>query len=156
MTQHNTIQYSTGGLKWARDNIKNFHVNTCTYYAKGTADYVGVWDYDEFFQPRGANKNILDIIESVDFSASERKTLEIDGAMHWSVNETKKIIEEGWTPRKGMADGHAHPLCYIIFNSEVSLIAEKNKYGSDPLLVRYKVKEFDFRVVIINVCADVM
>ena len=97
-----------------------------------------MWDYDEFFQPRGANKNILDILESVDFSASERKNLEMDGVASWSANETKSIMKEGWTTRKGMADGHAHPLCYIIFNSEVSYIAEKNIHGQDPLLVKYE------------------
>lgn len=109
-----------------------------SYYSKGTADYVGVWDFDEFFQPRGANKNILDVLEYVDFSASEKRNLEIDGAAYWSVNETKTIMKEGWSPRKGMADGHPHPLCYIILNSEVSFVAEKNLHFV-PLQVRCKV-----------------
>ena len=57
--------HSTGGVKWDRDNIKIFHVNMCMYYSKGVADYVGVWDFDEFFQPRGANKNLLDVVAAM-------------------------------------------------------------------------------------------
>jgi hypothetical protein len=35
--------YSTAGLVWSRDNVKNFFVNFCTYFSKGVADYVAVW-----------------------------------------------------------------------------------------------------------------
>ena len=40
-------------------------VNLCTYYSKGVADYVGIWDFDEFFIPKGENKNLLDVIKNV-------------------------------------------------------------------------------------------
>ena len=43
---------SSGGLRMPRDDVMVFHVNTCSYYAKGSADYVGIWDFDEFFLPR--------------------------------------------------------------------------------------------------------
>ena len=120
---------------WARDNIKNFHVNMCTYYSKGTADYVAVWDFDEFFQPRGDNKNILDVLKSVDFPVSKENYLKSDKRVSLSLNETKTIMEEGWTPRLGMADGHPHPLCYLILNSEVTYISKRNEYSEDPLVV---------------------
>ena len=36
----------------------------CTYYSKGVADYVGIWDFNEFFIPRGDHKNLLDVIKA--------------------------------------------------------------------------------------------
>lgn len=58
--------YSTGGLMWGRDNVKNFFVNMCTYYSKGVADYVAVWDFDEHFWPLGNNTNIMDVIRQIE------------------------------------------------------------------------------------------
>ena len=33
-------------MRYGRDNIKNFHVNMCSYFSKGVADNVGVWEMD--------------------------------------------------------------------------------------------------------------
>jgi hypothetical protein len=50
---------STSGILWGRDNVKTFQTNMCSYFAKGMADYVGVWDIDEFFIPTGDKVHTL-------------------------------------------------------------------------------------------------
>ena len=62
--------YSIAGVQYGRDNIKNFHVNMCTYLNKGVTDYIGVWDYDEHFTPLGTHKNIIDVINSIETKQS--------------------------------------------------------------------------------------
>lgn len=105
---------SSGGLRWGRDNIKNFHVNMCLYYSKGTADYVGVWDYDEFFQPRGSNKNLIDVVKAMESPSGPI------AYFHPSDADPLAMYHAGWKPQRGMADGEAHPFCYIMLNSEVT------------------------------------
>ena len=110
---------STGGLKWGRDNVKNFHVNMCLYYSKGAADYVGVWDYDEFFQPRGSNKNLIDVVK-----AMESPTGPI-AYFHPNNTDAIALHHAGWKPQRGMADGDAHPFCYLILHSVVTYIGKQ-------------------------------
>ena len=108
--------HSTGGVKWDRDNIKIFHVNMCMYYSKGVADYVGVWDFDEFFQPRGANKNLLDVVAAME---------PLDGPIVYDYppDADPLVYFQGpFTPRRGMADKDGHPFCYLILQSEVTYI----------------------------------
>ena len=117
----NTIQllyHSFGGTTWGRDNVKIFHVNMCTYYSKGVADYVGVWDFDEFFQPRGANKDLLDVIAAMEPE---------DGPVKCNFPPDANLASysfEPFKPRRGMADGDHHPFCYLIFKSEVTYLAK--------------------------------
>ena len=117
----NTIQllyHSFGGIKWDRDNVKIFHVNMCTYYSKGAADYVGVWDFDEFFQPRGANKNLLDVIAAMEPE---------DGPVRYTYPpdaDPIQYFQRPFIPRRGMADRDGHPFCYLILQSEVTYIAK--------------------------------
>jgi len=114
------LVYSTAGLQWGRDNVKNFQVNMCTYFSKGMADYVGIWDFDEHFIPVGNNSNILDLIDSIEspvpipyFHGSKLNT---DVYPHWGVGGAKM--------GRGLADRDGHPLCYIILNAVVTLFAQ--------------------------------
>ena len=94
--------------------MKNFHVNMCLYYSKGTADYVGVWDYDEFFQPRGSNKNLIDVVKAMESPSGPI------AYFHPNDADPLAMYHAGWKPQRGMADGEAHPFCYIMLNSEVT------------------------------------
>lgn len=85
--------------------IKVFNVNMCMYYAKGMADYVAIWDVDEFFIPHGENKNLLNLIAAAD-------TMEtIPNRYPDRTNLT--LAKQSYVSQRGMADGHGHPLCYI-------------------------------------------
>jgi len=84
--------YSTRGFRWTRDTAKVFQTNLCTYFSKGTADYVGVWDLEEFFIPKGENKDLLDVIRKA------------------TVPDYKDV---------GLPDGHKHPFCFLGLDSEV-------------------------------------
>ena len=91
------------------------------------ADYVGIWDYDEFFQPRGANKNILDVIR-----AMEAPT----GPVRNTYSSNLKALDVhklGWKPQRGMADNDGHPFCYLILDSEVTYV---DKAAHRPYMVR--------------------
>jgi hypothetical protein len=99
----------------------------CSYYAKGTADYVGVWDFDEFFQPRGQNKDLLDVINSVEpakdalpFAHEPRKT-------------SLDVYRAGWKPARGMADKDGHPFCYLVLNSEVTMVPKSVPFNTEPV-----------------------
>ena len=108
--------HSIGGAKWDRDNIKIFHVNMYTYYSKGVADYVGVWDFDEFFQPRGGNKNLLDLVAAIE---------PLDGPIAYDYppdTDPLDFFKDPFTPRRGMADKDGHPFCYLILQSVVTYI----------------------------------
>lgn len=112
---HHFSYHSTGGVQWGRDNVKTFFVNMYTYYAKGMADYVGIWDYDEFFQPRGENKNILDVIRAMESPLGPIR------------NTAPSELKSGQRARRGMADSDGHPYCYLILESEVTKVDEECK-----------------------------
>ena len=74
-------------------------MNLCGYYSKGVADHVGIWDFDEFFVPRGKNRNILDVIDNA-----------------YSVIGVSPDAQNGTVGRPGgpgWADGKDHPYCYM-------------------------------------------
>ena len=91
----------------------------CTYYAKGTSDYVGVWDFDEFFIPRGGYRTIPEVLNAME---SPRHPLPY---MYQKNTDSVKIYESGWKGGLGLADGDGHPFCYLLLNSEVTLVAQK-------------------------------
>jgi hypothetical protein len=98
--------YSTSGLQWGRDNVKIFYVNMCTYLAMGTANYVGVWDFDEFLlihEKDGRPNNISGLLAGVDRGIED----------HTAYLKGPGKIGQKWSPHRSMADGQAHPLCYL-------------------------------------------
>ena len=101
-----------------------------TYYSKGMADYVGIWDYDEFFQPRGANKDILDVI-----TAMEAPTGPVRNT-YSQESSALNVHKLGWEPRRGMADNDGHPFCYLILDSEVTFL---DKTCMRPDMVRVTI-----------------
>lgn len=102
-----------------RDNIKIFYVNMCLYFTKGVADYLAVWDVDEYFIPKPPNFSILDVIRRADSSLPLAPVAsDIDPF----------VMEKQWKGGKGWADGEGHPLCYLMLSSEVLYRPE----GSDP------------------------
>lgn len=114
------LVYSFHGTRWFRDSIKTIHVNFCTYFSKGVADYAGVWDFDEFLIPRGDNKNIQDIIKSVVAPAP------IDPKYVYTFGNTTVDVEQVWTGGPGLADGEGHPFCSIVLNSVMNVSPKAN------------------------------
>ena len=76
-------------------------MNLCTYYAKGVADHVALWGFDDFFIPKGTNKNMLDVIDN----AYSNPMSNIGGEK--SDRRVSSARGLGW------ADKHNHPLCYM-------------------------------------------
>jgi hypothetical protein len=93
-----------------RDNVKIFYVNMCLYLSKGLADYLAIWDTDEYFIPKPPNHSIMDVIRRAD-SQVPLTPLPSD-VDPWAMVQT-------WKGGKGWADGEGHPLCYFMLSSEV-------------------------------------
>lgn len=85
-----------------------FQVNFCTYYSKGVSDYVAIWDFDEFFIPRGKNKNLIDLVDSTHAPAP----LDIEIANTYAKANTNNELWKGG-PGPGWANGNGHPYCFI-------------------------------------------
>ena len=80
-------------------------MNFCTYYAKGVADHVAIWGFDDFFIPKGTNKNMLDVIYSAYFNPIIYPKISLGKKSH----ESSVDITRG----PGLADINNHSLCYI-------------------------------------------
>ena len=81
-------------------------MNFCTYFSKGVADYVAIWDFDEFFIPRGKNKNLLDVIEN----AYQAEPLDPEISRKFAESNSDNSL---WTGGRGWADGNGHPFCFL-------------------------------------------
>ena len=105
--------YSTSGLSWFRDNSKIFFVNMCFYHSKGNADYVAVWDFDEFFIPKPPHNSIIDVI----------RAMEGNGNLPAFPDSSQKMnvqnLKDNWKGGPGLADGHMHPFCYMSLSEQV-------------------------------------
>jgi hypothetical protein len=84
------------------------------------ADYVGVWDFDEFFQPRGKNRDLLDVINAMEPEDGPVKYFYPPDAI------TAPLSAKEYVPRRGMADSDGHPFCYLILKSEVTLFQRED------------------------------
>ena len=103
-----------------RDNVKIFYVNMCLFLSKGVADYLAIWDVDEYFIPKPPNYSIIDVIRRAD-AADPLAPLPKD-VDPWA-------MARDWKGGKGWADGEGHPLCYFMLSSEVLYRPE----GSSPV-----------------------
>ena len=90
--------------------VRKLQVNFCTYFSKGVADNVGIWDFDEFFIPKGENKNLLDVIEK---AASPNKLDIFDRKNVTNSGSSSGSGSADWTGGRGWADGSAHPYCFL-------------------------------------------
>jgi hypothetical protein len=117
--------FSIKGISFHRDTLKILQVNMHMYLSKGLADYVGVWDVDEFFIPKGKHKTILDVIKS---------TYE---------NEPKL---EKLKANQGYADNGLHPYCYIMLNTEVMANREEMLQGSGSIKSLWMGEQFSHGV----------
>ena len=102
-------QRSLAGGNWGKENSKSLYINMCSYYSKGTADYVGVWDFEDFFIPRGANQNVLDVLKAAEYS-----NIDLASSSNLSNNQS-------------------HPFCYLLLASEDTYIDAQPK-GQVPNL----------------------
>ena len=108
----------------------------CTYYSKGTADYVGVWDFDEFFQPRGTNKNLLDVIDAMEPEDGPIKYFYPPDAV------AATVLPAEFVPRRGMADNDGHPFCYLALKSEVTLFEREGGEDIEQVLSFFSIFVF--------------
>ena len=118
------------GLNIDRDNIKVMFVNMCLYMSKGQADYVAIWDFDEFFIPKKPHKDLVDVINYAEYGPkADRDIIKLMMNSFGSVvneEEWRDLLREkvysNWGSITenigGLADGDGHPLCYIIIDSE--------------------------------------
>jgi hypothetical protein len=118
--------YSAGGMSWFRDNSKIFFVNMCVYHAKGNADYVAIWDFDEFFIPKPPLRSLLDVVRAMEGPGGARyPAFPADAAAR--IAEDPLAAQRAYRGGAGLADGHMHPFCYIMLTSEV--LANDNSGG---------------------------
>lgn len=109
---------STGGLQWHPVAIKTYQSSMMLFYTKGFADYLAVFDIDEFFIPRGVHSSITDVIKAIDYPNG-----------HVPIRPGKAVAGS-----KGIADSHAHPLCFISVKAEVVARTEHESANQSPWL----------------------
>ena len=80
-------------------------MNLCTYYAKGVADHVALWGFDDFFIPKGTNKNMLDVIDNAYANPI------LNPMINLGEDKTERRVSSA--RGLGWADKHNHPLCYL-------------------------------------------
>lgn len=100
------------------------------------ADYVGVWDLDEYFIPRGENTNLIDFIAALDDYSPNQPPIEVRFATVHGSRELAEIYTSGWKGGRGFASGDAHPLCYISLHADVFLYP-KSYVAETPDLDRF-------------------
>lgn len=110
------VVYSVLGISMHRDNAKIFNVNMCLYYAKGVADYVGIWDIDEYFIPTPPHNSIMDVV----LSLAAPKT----GLTPIPADADEFEVHNSWKGGPGWADGDGHPFCYLMMQSQAILRSE--------------------------------
>ena len=101
---------SMAGGDWGKENSKSMYINMCSYYSKGTADYVGVWDFEDFFIPRGSNQNILDVLKAAERSNADVSLTSLDVVKDKSISRYK-----------------SHPFCYLLLATEDTYIDSQPK-----------------------------
>jgi hypothetical protein len=106
------LVYGLFGMAMHRDNVKIFFVNMCLYFTKGLAEYLAIWDIDEYFIPKPPHSTISQVISSMDISPRESLT---------PIPPSANIFElaKNWSGGRGWADAEGHPLCYFMMSSEV-------------------------------------
>ena len=95
---------------WGKKKSKSLYINMCSYYSKGTADYVGVWDFEDFFIPRGSNQNILDLLKAAEHPNADVSLTSLDARTDTSISKYK-----------------SHPFCYLLLATEDTYINSNAK-----------------------------
>ena len=124
---------SFGGVKWNALSVDTFVISSSLYLAKGAAEYLGVWDINEFFVPRLPHSTVLDVINSV--STPNGEVLSVDSVSGATANS--------WKGGRGLADGNAHPFCYLNLQVTDAYLSEGNNY--DKIFVMDISQLFDFK-----------
>ena len=114
MTIIDDFYTSFGGIIWSKKAIRTFHANTCLYLSKGSADYVGNWNVNEFFIPRGNNKNLLDVLEKLEFLDPKKLT------GNNAIPPVDPSYGEELMLKRGMADSGFHFFCSLILHTETT------------------------------------
>ena len=105
-----SLYCSLVGGDWGKENSKSLYINMCSYYSKGTADYVGVWDFEDFFIPRGSNQNILDVLKAAEHPNADVSLTSLD------------VVKD-----KSISNNQSHPFCYLLLASEETYIDSQPK-----------------------------
>lgn len=59
------FRFTVGGAAAHTDALKIYYTNICLYFAKGMAEYVAIWDFDEFFIPQGNHHSLAGMLTSI-------------------------------------------------------------------------------------------
>ena len=109
---------SFSGIKWNALSTDTFVINSCLYLSKGVADYLGVWDLNEFFVPRSPHNSVMDVVRSV--STPNSSSLDLNAV----VGHTAAT----WTGGRGWADGNAHPFCYLNLHTADAYVSPRTHF----------------------------
>jgi hypothetical protein len=66
------------GIQFHRASIEAFQINSCLYMAKGVADFVGVWNVNEFVVPLPPSHSILSLIQAALVSSRNNPVEQFD------------------------------------------------------------------------------
>jgi hypothetical protein len=91
------------GMEWDPAATKVFSSSMALFYAKGMADYLAVFDLDEFFLPQKYYRLIQDVIRATDIPPQRNQIVPGNGVMG----------------SRGFSDKHKHPLCFLLVLSEI-------------------------------------
>ena len=116
-TAYPLLVFRMGGPLWGTSNFKSYHANMYTYLSKGVADYVAVWDFKDFFIPKGKHKNLREVLTAVESPSGP--------APKFSDVSANSLIGAG---TRGMADNDPHPFCYLLLRSEKTQIDKPELY----------------------------
>ncbi|RYG94690.1 hypothetical protein EON65_57100, partial [archaeon] len=84
-------RFAAGGALLHYDASKPHAINMCLYFSKGLADYLAVWDVDEFLVPAHPEQTIQDILGSVD---REYCYLELPSSTYFRVDDYINLPKE--------------------------------------------------------------
>eukprot|EP01031_Cornospumella_fuschlensis_P026188 gene26188-31622_t len=95
------------------DASKILAVNMCLYYARGLADYLAIWDTDEFFVPNNSKQRLGELLSSVEKSHQGKCYVELSSSTFFNADAThlptfreKRPVPMNYTHMKLWIDQH--------------------------------------------------
>ena len=82
------------------------------------ADYVAVWDFKDFFIPKGKHRNLRELLAAVESPYGPAPKFS-------AVAVDSKTV----AGMRGMADNDPHPFCYLLLRSEKTQINKPELYS---------------------------
>ncbi|RYY70654.1 hypothetical protein EON63_22375, partial [archaeon] len=101
------------GARVHYDFSKILAVNMCLYYARGLADYLAVWDVDEFFLPSNPKQPISQLLASLETISANKCYVEVSSSTYFNSHpaqlpmfRAKQPVPTNYTYMKLWTDHH--------------------------------------------------